>query len=370
MFEEKENSNYWNVVADAATGEIFYKENLTLSCTFPHGTFQHDYSSDSSGVSVNYFEENVDLKLAPNSLAPLHASYKVFALPAESPIHGNRSVVSNPWFLDASPDGWHTIAGGNSLFIGSYNTTRGNNVMAYDDVAKKNDPGSYADGGANRIFDFPFSVDNLYTTNQNAAITNLFYINNKMHDIFYRLGFTETARNFQAFNFGKGGAEADYVRAEAQDGSGMDNANFSTPVDGTRPRMQIYLFNPALTERVFYNSPPEAVGRKVVNYISSTFGPTLTTTGVTADVVLSPVSDGCTPLPAGSLTGKIGLMTRGVCGFTVKVKNAQDAGAVAAILYNLPDSTPTGGMGRYGCNHYHSLRFSRECGRCLYERTY
>ena len=343
MFEEKETSDYWNVVADASTGEILYKENLKLSCNFPHGTFQHDYSSHASGGFVNDFIEEVEHKVASTAKAPSNASYNVFALPVESPIHGTRSMISNPWFLDASPDGWHTITGGS--YSGSYNTTRGNNVMAYDDVAKKNAPGMYADGGANRMFDFPFSIDNLYTVNQNAAITNLFYINNKMHDIFYRLGFTETARNFQAYNFGKGGSQNDYVQAEAQDGSGMDNANFSTPVDGSRPRMQMYLWNPALTERVFYNTPPEAIGRKVKNYVSTTFGPTLTTTGVTGDVVLTSVADGCTALPAGSLTGKIGLMPRGTCSFTVKVKNAQEAGAAAAIIYNMPDSTPTTGMG-------------------------
>src|SRR5690606_36026039 len=30
-------------------------------------------------------------------------------------------------------------------------------------------------------------------------------------------------------------------RAEAQDGSGTNNANFFTPADGSRPRMQMYI---------------------------------------------------------------------------------------------------------------------------------
>lgn len=342
MFEEKETSDYWNVVADASTGEILYKENLKLSCNFPHGTFQHDYSSHASGGFVNDFIEEVEHKVASTAKAPSNASYNVFALPVESPIHGTRSMISNPWFLDASPDGWHTISGGS--YSGSYNTTRGNNVMAYEDAGNKNAAGMYADGGASRMFDFPFSIDNQYTVNQNAAITNLFYMNNKMHDVFYRLGFTETARNFQAYNFGKGGSQNDYVMAEAQDGGGTDNANFYTPSDGSRPRMQMYLWNPSVVERVYYNAPSEAVGRVVKNYVSTTFGPALDVIGVTADVKLSPVLDGCTALPAGSLAGKIGLIERGTCNFTAKVKNAQDAGAVAAIIYNLPNSTATSGM--------------------------
>ena len=73
-------------------------------------------------------------------------------------------------------------------------------------------------------------------------VTNLFYYNNIMHDFSYRLGFTETARNFQTNNYGRGGLGNDSVRAEAQDGSGTNNANFATPPDGQRPRMQQFLF--------------------------------------------------------------------------------------------------------------------------------
>jgi subtilisin family serine protease len=42
----------------------------------------------------------------------------------------------------------------------------------------------------------------------------------------------------------------------------------------------------------------------------------------------------CDPLPAGSLNGQIALIERGVCLFSVKVFNAQQAGASAAIIYN------------------------------------
>jgi extracellular elastinolytic metalloproteinase len=59
----------------------------------------------------------------------------------------------------------------------------------------------------------------------------------------------ETARNFQVNNFGRGGAGNDSVRAEAQDGSGTNNANFATPPDGSRPRMQQYLFTSPSPDR-------------------------------------------------------------------------------------------------------------------------
>ena len=278
IFEEKGTSNYWDVLADAKTGEILHKVNLTLSCTFNHDAYHHDYTAH---IPEGFNSDFSNSSKPSTALAPLNASYRVYALPIESPGHGDRTLEVNPWLADASPEGWHTIPGG--TYTGTFTTTRGNNVMAYEDKANTNAPGAYADGGANRVFDFPFIVNNT-PANLNASTTNLFYVNNKIHDIFYRLGFTETARNFQAWNFGKGGGQNDYVQAESQDGGGTDNANFSTPIDGSRPRMQMYLWNPSVLERVFYTAPAEAVGRVVQNYISTTFGPALDATGVTADV--------------------------------------------------------------------------------------
>ncbi|KMQ72685.1 T9SS-dependent M36 family metallopeptidase [Chryseobacterium koreense] len=351
VFPETGSSAYWHILADAVTGEILSKENLTISCSFRHDAYHHDYSSHNpEGFTVDFAHQSGSEVSAPKvatAAAALDATYRVFPLPVESPIHGNRALLTNPWndvgiLPNAVTDGWHTISGG--TYTGSYNTTRGNNVMAYEDKANVNAPGAYADGGTNRLFDFPFVVNDT-NGNLNAAITNLFYMNNKMHDIFYSLGFTETAKNFQAYNFGRGGAQNDYVMAEAQDGGGTDNANFSTPGDGSRGRMQMYLWNPSVIQRLYYNAPAEAVNRETEALISTTFGPALTATGVTADVKLSPVLDACTPLPAGSLAGKIGLIERGTCEFQAKVQAAQNAGAIGAIIYSLPDSTPTSGMG-------------------------
>ena len=60
--------------------------------------------------------------------------------------------------------------------------------------------------------------------------------------------------------------------------------------------------------------------------------------GVAGDVVLADdgtgtTTDACEPL-VGFPAGAIALVDRGGCGFTVKVKNAQDAGAVAVIVAN------------------------------------
>src|SRR5439155_8919861 len=84
---------------------------------------------------------------------------------------------------------------------------------------------------------------------QSAAITNLFYWNNILLDVHYKYGFTEAAGNFQVNNYGKGGAGNDSVQADAQDGSGTNNANFSTPPDGSSGRMQMYIFTSTTPNR-------------------------------------------------------------------------------------------------------------------------
>jgi len=159
----------------------------------------------------------------------------------EAPDKGARLLVS--FVGDTSIN---TAAG----WMGTSTVTTGNNVEAYLDSDANNAPdpnnGSGLSNGhasaANQDFTFPFSTAVDPRTQQAAVVTNLFYYNNIMHDFSYRLGFTESARNFQVDNFGRGGLGNDSVRAEAQDGSGTNNANFATPPDGSRPRMQQFLF--------------------------------------------------------------------------------------------------------------------------------
>lgn len=77
---------------------------------------------------------------------------------------------------------------------------------------------------------------------QQGTATHLFYVTNWYHDELYRLGFNEAARNFQHTNFTGQGVGNDRIRGEGQDSSGTNNANFSTPADGGRGRMQMYIW--------------------------------------------------------------------------------------------------------------------------------
>lgn len=172
-------------------------------------------------------------------------SYRAFEAPKESPSDGGPTLVVNPAQADASPYGWHDT---NGLSGAEYTITRGNNVHAYadrnnDDVA---DAGSSPDGGASLVFDFPLNLTQPPLSYRDAAVTNLFYWSNFLHDVHYAYGFNEASGNFQVNNYGEGGVGNDDLRAEAQDGADVgnaNNANMFTPPDGQRPRMQMYEFN-------------------------------------------------------------------------------------------------------------------------------
>jgi len=79
-----------------------------------------------------------------------------------------------------------------------------------------------------------------------------------------------------------------------------------------------------------------------VTYSASSFGPTLPATsklGVLAVIATQPgeLGPGCSPFDAANtaaVRGKVPIISRGGCTFAEKVKNAQNAGAVAALLAN------------------------------------
>jgi subtilisin family serine protease len=52
------------------------------------------------------------------------------------------------------------------------------------------------------------------------------------------------------------------------------------------------------------------------------------------------LSEACSALPAGSLSGDIALVSRGTCSFSTKIRNAQDAGAVATLVVNNAGGDP------------------------------
>ncbi len=264
-----------------------------------------------------------------------HDNYEVFAFPKEHPNDGPRTIESNVANSLASPFGWHDTDG---VAGAEFTDTRGNNVFAQEDRDANNSGGFRPSGGGALSFNFPLDLNQAPSTYQEAAIANLFYANNIIHDILYHYGFDEASGNFQQNNYGRGGSAGDPVQADAQDGSGTNNANFGTPPDGSDPRMQMFEWTPVADHLVTINAPGSIAGDYVA--AGAAFGPTLTTTGITGNIALAndgtgDTADGCEALTNGAqINGNIALMDRGSCSFTVKVKNAQNAGAIAAIVAN------------------------------------
>ncbi len=102
------------------------------------------------------------------------------------------------------------------------------------------------------------------------------------------------------------------------------------------------------TPRLTVTAPVEIAGEYLVG--AASFGPPLGSPGLTGE--LMPVFESgttgfaCAPLDTAnalSVNGKVALIDRGTCSFTTKIKNAQDAGAIAVIIVEgAPGSPPAG----------------------------
>jgi cysteine-rich repeat protein len=85
---------------------------------------------------------------------------------------------------------------------------------------------------------------------------------------------------------------------------------------------------------MFHVSPDD----RDVNYAASTNGLLPPAEGSFPLVPTSPtttIADACAPLPSGSLSGAVALIARGTCSFHLKALNAQKAGAIAVVVYDV-----------------------------------
>ncbi len=353
-FYSQDTKHLWNLKVDALDGKILDQQDLVLSCNF--GAKHYDQCSNLEKENVftkNFFKGNsTSLALNPGT-----TQYRVVPWNYESPNHSARQLIVNPEYVaNASPKGWHdtnNLTG--TTTTSQYNITRGNNVWAKNDFAGTNSV-VFPNGTSptaigtfpNFAFDFPYGgTAEVASGYVNAATTNLFYMNNVMHDLWYQYGFNEVNKNFQTNNYSRGGAQGDAVNADSQDGSqaanpNLNNANFSTPTDGGAPRMQMYLWNVG-PPFFIVNSPADIAGVREgrdnsfnPGHIDIPQSPDL----LNADLVLysngiGTSADACAAATnAAALFGKIAVIRRGSCTFISKVLAAQEAGAVGVIIVN------------------------------------
>ncbi len=346
----RNSSDWWNIRIDAATGKFLAKDNWTVNEN-ELGKDVHDQNSHTQIPST--------IKAAQCAAPPAvnSVNYKVIPYPIESPNFGTATDVTNPWLMagagnNAITNGWHFDGNTN------YNITRGNNVFAFLDVTDADVADAttnWPDTSTTAIPSLNFVHAPIFTqqpsnstnqTNKKFAIDNLFYWNNVMHDMMYQYGLTETGGSFQNDNLGRGGLGNDYVEANAQDGGGRNNANFGTPPDGSTPRMQMYLWNGPGSFTV--NTPASIAGMKTAREggLTTTVPTRLKDVGSVTNTVVyyndnagGTVHSGCSPATnAAAISGHIALIDAfggtGCTTYQYKIKNAQNAGAIAVIVYS------------------------------------
>ena len=337
----------WDVRVSAETGEVIKKLNLTLHCSFPDNFLGHQ---DACGETHVHRTTSSPLPVASDG--PV---YNVIPIPFESPKHGDRRLVTDPSDPEASPYGWHDLDGepGSDTTI-----TYGNNVLSMLDRDGNYEPDQpYTSGGTAMNFDFAFDQNAEPIEYVDASVTNLFYMNNVMHDFAYAYGFDEVSGNFQQVNYSATGAGTDPVMAHSQFGGGvapnLNNATFGTPNDGGSGRMRMFLWEAGGSELLTVDAPASIAGK----YASSTttdWGGLITAEPVTGEVVIvddgsGNPSQGCNALENGAdLQGKIALIDRGNCEFGTKALNAEEAGAIGFIICNFQEGLVNMGAGADG----------------------
>ncbi|HEY0049607.1 MAG TPA: M36 family metallopeptidase, partial [Pyrinomonadaceae bacterium] len=216
------------VMVDAEIGTMLWRKNLVADQT------------QSATYNV-YANPNAFINVADNP-APLSPGPINPTLGTQGAVISRTNVtrIGNEAPFTFNNNGW---------INDGQNITDGNAVEAGLDVVAPDGVDAPVTGDPNRTFTSlwnpppgnPAPGDAPTATEaRRGAVIQMFYAVNWWHDEMYRLGFTEQARNFQHDNFGRGGLGNDRIRAEGQDSSGTNNANFLTNADGTRGRMQMY----------------------------------------------------------------------------------------------------------------------------------
>ena len=384
--DTQRHEHLWSLRVDAVTGKILAKQDWVISCSF--GDNRNHANHNHSAVANNFVDHSKEFtkgffKNESSLLANVTGgTYKVIPYNYASPDHSPFVLLSNPENATASPKGWHDT---NPLTANSnlakYTFLRGNNVWSKSDYGNVNntlssqstDPLANNYSPVNAALNFDFSYPGNFVNSKTyiaAAATNLFYMNNIMHDVWYQYGFNELNGNFQQTNYTGTGTGSDFVWADAQDKADLpantpetiatnrNNANFSTPVDGTKPRMQMYLwiYNNTILQPIYINTPSDIAGPRegrdnafTNGHVALPIAPALIQSDFvlyddgSADIGQTDNADACSPaVNAAAINGKITIVRRSLaevdggtpCAFAVKVKNAQLAGATAVIVVN------------------------------------
>jgi hypothetical protein len=326
-------------VISAADGHSLWSTKLTFNDAFSYRVW-----AEPDGVHIPKDSPLVDA--TPYAGATPSATPLPFDAPILVSIEGfnkNPQGSADPWLDPSATDSW-----GNN--VRAYSDR--NEAIAADGVTLLHDgydssSDVRADVTSDKTFDRAYDPTLAPAASRDqieAAVTQIFYVTNWLHDFWYDSGFDELNHNAQQSNFGRGGIEGDPLDAEAQDGADnglTDNADMSAFSDGHSPRMQMYVWD-GPPDRTIVTVPPITFD----DWLGApSYGPQ--TYDLTGSPALVLVDDGSTVVTsAGSgagttsdacqrftgFAGAIAVLDRGGCAFIDKLSNAAAAGAVAVLV--------------------------------------
>lgn len=326
--DEKDADAYAYVIA-ADDARVLLRENLTHAASYRVWADPKFQNRPTDGPQADY---NPHPAGAPDGSSPMFVQPSLIAMEG---FNKNPNGTFDPWLP------------------GNATVTTGNNVDAYADrsggdgfTANSNDVRASTTAAA--TFDRTYDTSQAPAVNQNqvmAAVTQLFYTTNYLHDYWYDSGFDEAGSNAQTNNFGRGGVDNDAMHAEAQDYSGTDNANMQAMADGESPIMQMYVWTGAATGSASLTALNQTFQVGIADFGPANFN-TMGTLSLVVDGT-NPAGDGCQAI-TNNITNRIAVIDRGNCTFERKALNAQNAGATGVIIADNQNNAQPPPMGDDG----------------------
>jgi PA domain-containing protein len=242
---------------------------------------------------------------------------------------------------------WYVKALANKFAGSDLDATNVDMIAQFNSDLGKPAPAGSDNTGCFTGVSFYLGLDNLHGSNVN-------FLTVALHEFAHGLGFVSIADSSGAFQGGLPtifdrfiyddtlGQTWDKLTSAQRGTSAVNTGNLTWSGTAADAFAASYL---AKRPRLLVTAPAAAAGSYSVG--RADFGPALSNPGATGQIVAATsgtATDGCSTITS-SVSGKIALMDRGNCNFTVKARNAQAAGAIAAVIADNKDEALFGMSG-------------------------
>ncbi|HEU4537261.1 MAG TPA: M36 family metallopeptidase, partial [Polyangiaceae bacterium] len=236
-----ENAGYGYVVS-ALDGAVLSRADFVADEAFTYRVYADDDPERHFTPADGPFVDSSPQLGGPNGALPGFAQPRLVSIEG---FNTNPQGAPDPWL----PPGATKTSGNNVNAYADHDAlpNPANPNLDINDGLTGTDPIAETTGPNEFGYSFDPSLGPVASPEQiKASITQLFYTTNWLHDYWYDSGFDENAGVAQDDNFGRApDGDGDAMEAQAQDkffAGARDNANMSTPADGAKPRMQMFVW--------------------------------------------------------------------------------------------------------------------------------